>query len=1011
MREVKRQIISLQRQAGKARRYKEIREELRKMDVFSARNKLAAMAVELSDFERRAQEHAAALAGLEKEVETAEEEVRGLRLRAREAESFETGAREKDLALRERLARAQQQARSGETRIGELEALLKEHELEIAAATAALKQDKAALDRNRAFLESAQAGLEESKRNLAEKTARLQEHDKAIERVRAAIRDLGNESMSLESRLAKLANDLKAIEDSERSAVFRRGKLEAEKSHHQRLFASYEERSRQMAGVIEKHEAEIASAEELARAAANREKALAEEARQAEKARSELLSDIAATRAQIRMLEKSLAGKDEYPEGARKLLDASNPLGVNAGEVLGPLADLLETPPEYRLALESALRAWLDAVVVSDRPQALRLLMRLRELKAGEARLLCADAGAGKSPALLPDAGFPRLSSMVTCPKAVQPLADRLLGNVFVIGAPGDIPEAPHPNAVYVTRDGFLAGGQGAMELWSADSERQNPLSMRNLQRELADSEAALQTRLGEMDAALAALAEKSREAAAATAQALAHRDDCRRSADLKRGENQVLSREFDQARERFDTVSWELQSLKEQSAFGEQKSALANEMEQARARRAEIRQLTEKRHADQQGLEQERNLMQTEVIEANVLMAQHKGNTENYSAQCAPLAGRISQAEKMIGDRSERMAQYRKEILDLRRAIEQSSAERPGIERDIEANTRRLQELTLQRRSGDDELAGLEERLQNLRRDIEEHRSGKSDLAIRLSEARMRKQTLQDRIMSEYKMPPDAIQLEPAPEWDAEPSPEALDAMIAAAREKLEAIGPVNLVAIEEYRELEDRNAMLTRQNDDLVKSKQMLMEMIRNINQTTSEMFAKSFEKINENFQSVFRQLFGGGSAKLMLTDAEDMLECGVEIIASPPGKKLTGISLLSGGERTMTAVALLFAIYMMKPSPFCVLDEMDAALDESNIQRFITILKGFMHQSQFVLITHNRQTIGTADIIYGVTMEESKVSRIVSMRFNKDGRPTPVNGNGKPEPGSLAPASAPS
>ena len=1008
MREVKRQIISLQRQAGKARRYKELHDGLRKMDVFAARNKLGALASEVADFERRAQEHAEALAGLEKEIGAAEEEVRGVRSRARESESFEADAREKDLQLRERLAGLQQQAKAGEARIAELDALLKENEQDIGAAAAGLKEDKAALERSRAFLESAQAGLEESRRNLAAKTARLQEQDKAIERVRAAVRDLGSESMSLEGRLAKLANDLKGIEDSERSSAFRREKLEAEKSHQQRIFASYEERSRQMAGLIKKLEADVAAAEELARAAAGREHSLAEQAHKQEQARSELLSEIAANRAQVRMLEKSLAEKDEYPEGIRKLLDASNPLGAEAGEVIGPLADLLETPPKFRLALEAALRAWLDAVVISDRPRAIELLMRLRSLNAGEARLLCADAGPGEPPALLPDAGFPRLSTMVKCPTAVRPLADRLLGNVFVVETPGDIPGAPHPQAIYVTCDGFLAGGQGAVELWAEDSERQNPLSRRNLLRELAGAEAPLNARLGGMDAALAELTEKRRDAASATEQALAKRDDCRRSADLKRGENQILSRELGQAKERLDTVSWELEKLGEQAAHSEKKSALAVEMEHARARRAEIRQLTEKHHLDQQGLEEERSGLQAGVIDANVLMAQHKGNTENYSAQCAPLAERIRQAEKMIADRSERMAQYRREMIDLRRGMEQASAERPGIERDIETNARRLKDLTLQKRAGEDELAGLEERLQTLRHSVEEHLSSKSDMAVRCSEARMRRQNLQDRIVSEYKIPPDAIQSEPAPEWDAEPDPEALDAMIAEARAKIEAIGPVNLVAIEEYRELEDRNAMLTRQNDDLVKSKQMLLDMIHNINQTTSEMFAKSFEKINENFQNVFRRLFGGGSAKLALTDAENMLECGVEIIASPPGKRLTGIQLLSGGERTMTAVALLFAIYMMKPSPFCVLDELDAPLDESNIQRFLDILKGFLQQSQFVIITHNRQTIGTGDVIYGVTMEESKVSRIVSMRFNKEGRPTPAPAPTPAAPGAHTAAS---
>jgi chromosome segregation protein len=160
--------------------------------------------------------------------------------------------------------------------------------------------------------------------------------------------------------------------------------------------------------------------------------------------------------------------------------------------------------------------------------------------------------------------------------------------------------------------------------------------------------------------------------------------------------------------------------------------------------------------------------------------------------------------------------------------------------------------------------------------------------------------------------------------------------------------------------------------------------MEMIKKINKTTTEMFKTTFDRINDNFQLMFAKLFNGGSAKLVLVNEEDMLECGIEIIARPPGKRLQNVSLLSGGERTLTAVALLFAIYMIKPSPFCLLDELDAALDEANIGRFVTALQEFITQSQFVVITHNRNTIAAANVLYGVTMPEKGISKTVSMKF---------------------------
>ncbi len=206
--------------------------------------------------------------------------------------------------------------------------------------------------------------------------------------------------------------------------------------------------------------------------------------------------------------------------------------------------------------------------------------------------------------------------------------------------------------------------------------------------------------------------------------------------------------------------------------------------------------------------------------------------------------------------------------------------------------------------------------------------------------------------------------------------------------------MGPVNLVAIAEYEETEQRYQFLTKQNDDLVQAKAQLLEVINRINTQTRQMFLETFEKIRDNFRGMFVEIFGGGKADLLLSDEGDVLECGIDIVARPPGKQLQSISLLSGGEQTMTAVALLFSIYQVKPSPFCVLDELDAPLDESNINRFVQVLQRFLVHSQFVIITHNKRTIGMADVLYGVTMQEQGVSKIVSVKFHKaDG-----DGNGR-------------
>ncbi|MCL2390355.1 MAG: hypothetical protein FWC88_02900, partial [Endomicrobia bacterium] len=208
----------------------------------------------------------------------------------------------------------------------------------------------------------------------------------------------------------------------------------------------------------------------------------------------------------------------------------------------------------------------------------------------------------------------------------------------------------------------------------------------------------------------------------------------------------------------------------------------------------------------------------------------------------------------------------------------------------------------------------------------------------------------------------------------------------IARIKRKMESLGSVNLAAQEEYDALEQRYNFLLTQQQDLLKAKDDLHEVIKKINRSTIENFKKTFDIVRGNFRELYRKLFGGGEADLMLTDENNLLESGVDIYAQPPGKKLQNISLCSGGEKALTAVALLFAFFMVKPSPFCILDEVDAPLDEANVGRYNAMVKEFVSKTQFLVVTHNKRTMETADILYGVTMEEHGVSKIISVRMNK-------------------------
>jgi chromosome segregation protein len=394
--------------------------------------------------------------------------------------------------------------------------------------------------------------------------------------------------------------------------------------------------------------------------------------------------------------------------------------------------------------------------------------------------------------------------------------------------------------------------------------------------------------------------------------------------------------------------------------------------------------------------------------------------------ARVRELAETISARERDITTHDEKIRSLEAESTGLAESVEIWKTE------SAEAESRVL-ELSVRRAELQSGVEALEIALRGARKNLSDLQDNRSKNEVRLAELKLRAEAIRDHVSRRYQLDlagfePDRYALlkavaqqkekerraalPPSTESTTEsmgevemtvesvqsiqsiqsmsgPIPaeipwERIELVVAELTERADSMGPVNLDAIQEYDELEERYNFLEQQNNDLINGKAELMEAIARINKTTKVLFSETFEKIRVNFQEMFAQLFGGGKANLLLMDESDPLESGIEIIASPPGKKLQSISLLSGGERTMTAVALLFAIYMVKPSPFCVLDEMDAPLDESNIGRFIKLLDRFIGQSQFMVITHNKRTMSRADSLYGVTMEERGISKLLSVKF---------------------------
>jgi chromosome segregation protein len=261
------------------------------------------------------------------------------------------------------------------------------------------------------------------------------------------------------------------------------------------------------------------------------------------------------------------------------------------------------------------------------------------------------------------------------------------------------------------------------------------------------------------------------------------------------------------------------------------------------------------------------------------------------------------------------------------------------------------------------------------------------NDLRLKENEFKINIANLEERIREDYHVELSEYNQENEGEVEETFDWENVSQEIEQLKDRIGRMGNINVDAIEEKNELETRDTHLMEQMEDLQKAEQALSDIIKKINITSRELFEKTFNDIRINFQDLFRKLFGGGRADILLEEGVDILDAGIEIVAQPPGKELNSTTLFSGGEKVMVTIALLFAVFKSRPSPFCILDEVDAALDESNITRFTHILKEFASTSQFLVITHNKQTMSIADALYGVTMEEPGVSKKVSVKFKEE------------------------
>lgn len=984
IKEVKRQIISLQRQAGKAKRYQELHSRLRAFDLYATRERLQSLESEIGALEQRLAGWVQQDQAAHQAIEQAEALATGLRAEIEQAEQRMRAAMEASVTARTELDRVRELARHNVERIQEMKSLAERDTRDAEEARARREQHEAHVREQETKLARAVQDRTTAERELADHVARLAEAEKAVDEAGKLLHRLRAEQVDLDMRLANLQNELNALDAKERTNTLRRERLAAEHGETQRAVEMYEQRQVDMGSrlVTLREDAEKTRARlDLLQ---NQRLDKTSSVSGLKQSLSDLRAQAAARKARIELLEASREQREGFSEGARALLSTGSKLKIDRTLILGPLAEQIRIEPACQIALEAALRPWLDAIVVQGQAGALAILAEMERQTAGAVRLLSVEA-TPPSPAV----SGQRLLDLVKTSDPVRQALERVIGNIVLVDQASDIPDPLPAGSAYVTKRGVLIGADGKAELWKHDEAQGNPLAR---QQALADWKAQLddlQQQMAAHEASLKQLQQEELSVEQAISEARRELEERRRALNVAEGENQVFGQEAKQARERADTVAWELKSIEEQHHTGDdRRTRITNEMDELRKRQDEIRSTLSTRTEALRELEQNRSRCVNETGDRRVRFSEARQAATSIETTMAQLTARVTELSTLIEERSRGVVTYQTRITDLEKAVAEAEARVAPLEAEAAEQARQLDALKQQREKVSVQLHESEAALRVQRGQLEDLRKQRSQAEVELAQQRMRRQNQVDRITGEYRIAVDQVAAAPEPEWDdgVRPDREVLETLIAELHTKIEAMGAVNLVAIEEHRELEERFQFLTQQQTDLVNAKDQLMEMIKQINKTTTEMFAQTFEQVNTNFQKLFTKLFGGGTAKLVLIDEGDVLESGIEIIARPPGKKLQTVSLLSGGERTMTAVALLFALYEVKPSPFCVLDELDAALDDANIGRFVKTVQEYLVNSQFVVITHNRQTIAAARALYGVTMEQQGVSKIVSVKFSE-------------------------
>jgi len=983
IKEVKRQIGSLQRQAGKARRYQALHADLRVLETHHAFKQLASLEGDLAasreEIKRLTDSEKTTRAKIDNgENALAEERAALDKIDAEIAES-----RAEVQRLDSEIATHRNRIEFNRQRAQELAELIERAQRDVADAESKRNQQASQIKQTNNSIAEIEQHLKEKESELAELSILAGEiHKKRSDRV--------TRLQELQLALSKSESRISALEEELTGTKARRelthAQIEQLVKEIEALAKARDKIVGQIAGSLKAARTQPIDVETSLR---EKEKLLA----QAEQDLATLHRTLSEKRSRLEVLRQLNEEGEGLAEGSQALLKGSYGPEKFRDVIAGSLVAQLDVEPKFIQAIEAALGRNLHAIVLKDANVVSEIIGHLKKKKLGHAALLIPKLTAAPSqPAhkALPAQALAWATDKTKAPKSLQPLVISLLADVVIFPELEQALECKsrEPALAMATLSGEYVSRQGIVFTGSSEVRAASLLERKAQIAELVKEEAALAK---ECD--LVGVRRDEAKAALETASRLrGELSEIGRKIETLQSEKTALDRQMAAADERITHVERDLQTGRDQladqktelSAFeAAQKQTVLRE-EELTERTSELRLGVATDRQRHENLIAQREPLSARDAELAELITVRKADIAMYERKLTAQAEESHESETLIKTQTAQRAEAQANSIQ----IAGERATRLAAVSDRESELRRVRdslgELQDRRAQGQVRESQFQMKIDNLLGHVS--RSYQIDLRGFTPDEAAFGKTLKAQTKRNEKLEGGAPATPGSPEI-ASPDPERL---IAELRTQLDNMGPVNLEAVHEYDELEERYKFLETQNTDLTNSQRELLDVIARINSTTRKLFADTFEKVRANFREMFGELFRGGRADLSLLDENDPLNCGIEITAKPPGKQLQSVSLLSGGERAMTAVALLFAIYMVRPSPFCILDEVDAPLDENNINSFIRVLDRFVQQSQFVIITHNKRTIAKADILYGVTMEERGVSKLVGVKLSAPAQP---------------------